>query len=138
MFRKFSRGRPMITTGLRHAVARAAFALLVIAFAPTIVAAEPITVRNDTPLPVVVQVTSVVRARVMRDRPATLGPNDVARTDLQGNKIITISDARKPTNVLYQGTISSGNEDLYLLIKTNPLAPGQLKLEKTRGPVPKP
>src|SRR5262245_48441770 len=126
MFRKFSRGRPMITTGLRHAVARTALALLIIAFAPVIASAETVTFRNDTPLTIVVQVTSVVRGTVMRERPATLGPNDVARTDLQGNKIITISDARKPTNVLYQGTISSGNEDLSLLIKTNPLVPGQL------------
>jgi hypothetical protein len=124
----------MITTGLRHAVSRTALALLIIAFAPVIASAETITFRNDTPATIVVQVTSVVRGTVMRERPATLSPNDVSRTDLPGNKIITISDARKPTNVLYQGAISSSNEDLYLLIKVDPLLPNRLKLEKTRGP----
>jgi len=109
-------------------------ALLVLLLAPMLADAESILIRNECPIPVVVQVSSVFRGALRRDSPQLLKPAEVGMgVQLPGNKIINVHDARNPNRILFQITIPAQNEDQYfgiVPIVGDPL--GRVRLELRR------
>jgi hypothetical protein len=93
--------------------------------------ADSLQFRNDTTAPLIVQGASVVAGnRLVRDRPYLINPTDqTPAIVLPGNKIITISEAKVPNRVLFQGLIPAGAEDQVFYIKPDG---ARLKLEKQR------
>ena len=80
--------------------------------------AQTLVFRNDVNVPVVVQVTSVYRGVYRRDRPHLLRPSDttVPGISLPGDKLVTITDARISTRILFQGALPSASLDQYFRI----------------------
>ncbi len=107
--------------------------LTLLLFAAGQAVAETLVFRNDTGSPIVLQAAIVVRGVVRRDKPQPLGPNDVARVTVPGNKMITIYDAKVPTRVLFQGNVPGGNTDLYFSIQPD-AKPPNLKIELIKPP----
>jgi hypothetical protein len=97
--------------------------------------ADALQFRNDTSAPVIVQGACVaVGNRLVRDRPYLLNPTDqTPAIVLPGNKIITITEAKVPNRVLFQGVIPAGTEDQVFSIKTD--GP-RVKLDKQRAKRP--
>lgn len=107
-------------------------ALAASAALPAAASAEDLYFRNDTNVPIIIQGSVLTRNnKVVNDRPNLVQPGAKVRVSLQGNKIITIREARAPNRVLHQATVPAGNEDQYLLV--NPDGPTKLKLDKTTG-----
>ncbi len=69
-------------------------ALGLLTLLPVRAVAETLVLKNDTPVPIIVQATIVVRGRVLRDRPVQIQPGDSANINLPGNKLITVADAK--------------------------------------------
>jgi hypothetical protein len=104
--------------------------LLFLMLAPALANAEALQFRNDTPVPVVVQAACVVNGRLVRDRPYLLSPSDkTPAITLPGNKVITISEAKVPNRVLFQGVVPAGTEDQLFGVEVDGT---HLKLEKQR------
>ncbi len=107
-------------------------ALLVLVLAPLLAVAETLTLRNELPVPVVVQVGSVFRGVLRREQPQVLKPTEVGTgVQLPGNKIINVHDARNPNRILFQVTIPAQNEDQYFGITSDAL--GRIRLEPRRS-----
>jgi hypothetical protein len=83
------------------------FALALMVLVPTTASAETITFVNETKATVVIQLSTVVRGSVRRDRPYTLNPGDKVKIALAGDKLVHVYDARVPTRVLFKGTIGA-------------------------------
>jgi hypothetical protein len=97
------------TNGLMHPLL---LALLAVLSLPVVAQAETMYIRNETPIPIVVQTGSVVRGVLRRDPPVTLKATEVTPgTMLPGNKLITIYDARNPNRILFQGIIPAAQQD---------------------------
>jgi hypothetical protein len=110
-------------------------AVLILALLPAAVHAETIIIQNTTPIPIVIQASSIVGKQVNRAAPAMLNPNDATPgIQMPGNKVITIYDAKTPNKVLYQGVIPAGNQDLNLGIVVDPKTGKFVKLEKIAAP----
>jgi hypothetical protein len=97
--------------------------------------ADSLQFRNDTSAPLIVQGASIAAGnRLVRDRPYLLNPTDqTPGIVLPGNKIITITEAKVPNRVLFQGVIPAGTEDQVFSIKSD--GP-RVKLEKQRAKRP--
>jgi hypothetical protein len=109
--------------------------LLALTLLPAALRAETIIIQNTTPVPIVVQATSIVGKQVNRAAPAMLKPNDATPgIQLPGNKVITIYDAKTPNKVLYQGVVPGGNNDLNLGIVCDPKTGKIVKLELMAPP----
>jgi hypothetical protein len=101
-------------------------------FAPGLARAQSLQIRNDTPLAVVVQGACVVGGRVVRDRPYLLNSADktpAIALPADKDKVITISEARVPNRILFQGVIPAGMDDGVFNIYVDGT---RLKLEKQR------
>ncbi|HEY7309858.1 MAG TPA: hypothetical protein VH643_10910 [Gemmataceae bacterium] len=93
-------------------------AMLHIGGSATSASAETLVFRNDCKAPVVVQVVSVFHGVFRRDRPYLLHPGDITKPGvaLIGDKVITISDAKVPNRILYQGAVPSSPLDRHFRI----------------------
>jgi hypothetical protein len=96
---------------------------------PATAPAESVTFANETNLPLVVQVASVIGGFVRRDRPCPVPPGVKIRIPLPGNKLINVYDARGPNRVLYQGRIPASNEDQHFAIRTEFRGPQKVRLD---------
>jgi hypothetical protein len=105
-----------------------AAALLAIALLPGLAPAQngAVVLRNDTPITVVVSVSTVVGGRILRGRPQFLKPKLSLPFALPGNKAVTLYDARFPTRALYTGIIPAS--PLNLSFSIQPDVPPLLKL----------
>jgi hypothetical protein len=85
---------------------------------PAPASAQTLVFRNDANISVVVQVTSVYRGVYRRDRPHLLRPSDTTAPGilLPGDKLVTITDARIPTHLLFQGALPAAAFDQYFRI----------------------
>jgi hypothetical protein len=103
-------------------VSRWLLAALVVALLPAAGRAETITIRNETPVPVIVETVSVYRNMLRRERPYVLNPGDATPgITLPGNKIVTVRNARMVTQVLSQQAIPARAEDQYFGIVFDPI-----------------
>jgi len=114
--------------GLRKAML-GLIALLVLAALPAAVRAEILYFRNDSGGPVIVQGSCLVRGKLVNDRPNLVQPGDKVKINLQGDKLITIREAKAPNDLLHKETIRAGKADQYILITPDPKA--KLKLDVT-------
>jgi hypothetical protein len=112
------------TIGLKGATL---FALALMVLVPTTVSAETITFVNETKATVVVQLSTVVRGRVLRDKPYTLNPGDKVRIALAGDKLVHVYDARA-TRILFKGAIAASLVDQGFTLQTD-AASGQMTME---------
>ena len=103
-----------------------ALALLSLGLAPSVGRSEIIVLRNDTRMPVVVQVTAVFQGNIRRPAPITLYPRMTTTINLPGNKYIVIYDAAVTTRILYRNTIIGGPMNQAYSVQPNP--PAQVKL----------
>jgi hypothetical protein len=113
------------------AVSRYLSAAMLLLFVPALARAEALRFHNETTGPVIIQCSSVVGGtRLMRDRPYLLNVGDkTPDIVLPGNKTITISEAKVPNRVLFQGVIPAGTDDQAF----NILLDGQrVKVEKRK------
>jgi hypothetical protein len=115
------------------------WAVLIVCGLPALAAAESLAFRNECTAPMVIQAVSIgPGGAVRRDRPYLLNPGDATPgITLQGDKIITIYDARVPNRVLFQGAIPAGREDLRFGVVPDPM-PGRVRIELRRVPPPRP
>jgi hypothetical protein len=97
----------------------------------SLASAEVLAFRNETPLPVVVQGSCIIRGTIHRDRPQPINRGEAARIVLPGNKLITIYDAKVPSRILFQETIPGGTEDLYFTILPDPIT-GKVRVERVK------
>jgi hypothetical protein len=110
--------------------------LLAAALAPAEGRAQAIVMRNDTPMAVVVNMSSVYQGKLFRVRPQLLSPKAASTPlSLPGNKVVTIFDARFPTRSLFQGTIPASPSNLAFSIQPDLPAP-RLKLQQVSLPGP--
>jgi hypothetical protein len=118
------------TLGLKGATL---FALALMVLVPTTACAETITFVNESKASVVVQLSTVVRGRVVRDRPYTLNPGDKVRIALPGDKLVHVYDARVPTCVLFKGTIGASLVDQGFTLQPG-ATPGTITMEAITKP----
>ncbi len=99
--------------------------MLLLGWSAKPVSAEMLMFRNDVNAPVVVQVVSVCRGIFRRDRPYLLRPGDETTPGivLPGDKVITISDAKVPNRVLFQGALPASSLDQHFSILPDAPAP---------------
>lgn len=107
-----------------EAIVMGRFALLGLLFGTVTTAhAESLELRNDCGCPIIVQAVSVCRGVFHRDRPYLLPPGAATpRITLPGDKLLTISDARLPTRVLFQTVVPRGSCDRRLHIQPATIA----------------
>jgi hypothetical protein len=88
-------------------------------------AAAKVIFRNDATSPVVVQGTIIVNGQVQRGKALVIRPGQMANYDSMpaGNTLVTIYDATMPNRVLYQNTITVGNDDLFFSVQADPPLP---------------
>jgi hypothetical protein len=95
--------------------------------------AETLVFRNEVRHPMVVQVATVVRGVVYRDKPYLLRYGDsTPKIKIQGDKIVTVYDGKIPNRILFQGAIKAGKVDLYYGIV--PGLPGKVRMEPRTPP----
>lgn len=107
-------------------------ALLIVCLAPAAAPAQSLRFHNDTKGAVLLQTACVDRG-IFRQGPRfqLLPDRETPAILLPGNKIITISDPRMPTRVLYQGTIpASLEEQRYSIVPDMPVPRVKLELER--------
>lgn len=109
----------------QHSTGKSAWGLvclLIILFVPTSLRAEQYVIRNETPVPVVVQATCIFQGQAKRDRPIPLKPGAIMPPMTWiGKKVITVYDARVPTRVLYRGMFPPSIQNVKLSIRPSPL-----------------
>jgi hypothetical protein len=104
---------------------------LLVAAGPAL--AETILVKNKTPLPVVVQGTTVIRGQLVRDRAHLVQPGDVTPPIiLPGNKVLTVFDARNANRILVQVPIQASMDDIALEVVPDTTSPSGLRLDRVR------
>lgn len=104
-------------------------ALLVVFLLSGTARAEQYLIRNDVPIPVVVQATCIFQGKVQQDRPHKLLPKAVTPPlMLAGSKVITVYDASNPTRILYRGKFPPSLLNLKLRITYDPL--GRITLQR--------
>lgn len=81
--------------------------------APTV---SPITFKNETPIPVLVQVKSIFNGQLLRDRPYLIKPGETSPPiQIPGTKSVSISDSKSP-RPLVQLPLPQSNEELLIAI----------------------
>ncbi len=95
---------------------------------------DSVSFSNDTRLPLVVQLSSIVRGGVRRDRPYPLFPGDKVRILLPGPKLVQVFDGRAPNRVLFQDKLPPTTEDLFYSIRPDPRGLPKVNLEPVRPP----
>src|SRR5262245_10946524 len=76
------------------------------------VVGENLHVRNEAPVPLVIQAAGVDKGMLRRARPVLLNPKEISPAIvISGNKVLTIYDAKAPNRVLYQGVIAGSARD---------------------------
>lgn len=93
-------------------------AALLVGWSATTASAETLEFRNECKAPVVVQVVGVFHGVFRRDRPYLLHPGDITKpgVTLNGDKVVTIYDAKVPNRILYQSAIPAGSRDRHFRI----------------------
>lgn len=95
------------------------------------VCAESLTIKNRSPLPVVVQAATVQGGMLLRDRAHLVQPNEATPgISLPGNKVLTIFDARNANRVLIQVPVAAGNEDQLFEVNPDPNSPTGVRLDR--------
>ena len=96
----------------------AVLAALCVAWSAAPIRAETLVFHNDCKSPIVVQVVSVSHGVFRRDRPYLLrhGEATTPGIALPGDKVITVSDAKLPNRVLFQGAMPAGSLDRHYSI----------------------
>ena len=93
--------------------------------------------RNDLNVPIVIQMGVLDKKNQVRPlgRPHVLYPREVSLDPIipAGNRVITISTAKRPAQVLFQDTIAV-KEDLFYSVQPDP--PGKGKLVPAKMPTP--
>jgi hypothetical protein len=117
--------RHLNTIGLKGATL---FALALMVLVPMTASAETITFVNETKATVVIQCSTVVRGRVVRDRPYTLKPGDKVLVALPGDKLVHVYDALRPALVLFKGTIGASLVDQGFTLQPD-AATGKMTME---------
>ncbi len=107
-------------------------ALAALLAAPAASRAETLYFRNDTPVALVVQGSSIVQGQVKIDRPNLLKPGDKCAVTLPGIKVIVTKDAKPPNPVVNKATLAPTLVDAYYSIQTDPRLPGLVKLVATQ------
>jgi hypothetical protein len=113
------------------AVLRWLAAVALVLVAPALGRAESLRFHNETTAPILIQCSSVDRSgKLMRDRPYLLNVGDkTPEIVLPGNKIITISEAKVPNRMLFQGVIPASVDDqAFNILLDGP----RLKVEKRK------
>jgi hypothetical protein len=113
---------------------------LLLAALPDAATAGWLGFRNETSGPVVVQGASSVNNIVRRGKPYLLYPGEVAWDfiSVPGAKLLTVYDAKQPTQVLYQDTVLVAGADLFFAIQPEPLTPTPAPVTPTTAtPAPK-
>jgi hypothetical protein len=115
---------PSLITGLLTAV---------VLFAPEMIRAETLLIRNETDVPLTVQAACVIDGMVRPQRPVLLQPGGVTRVSLPGNKLVNVYDSRLPNRSLFQGTVEASKQDqAFAIVADGPS--GKVKLEPARMP----
>jgi hypothetical protein len=92
-------------------------AALAVCVAPGGARAQFLVVRNETPAPLVVQATGVVKGVVVRDRPYLLAAGDLTPpVRIPANVMVTVYDARVPNRVLGQTVIHAGRDHQFVAV----------------------
>jgi len=77
---------------------------------------SPITFKNETPIPVLVQVKSIFNGQLLRDRPYLIKPGETSLPiQIPGTKSVSISDS-KSLRPLVQLPLPQTNEELLIAI----------------------
>lgn len=75
-----------------------------------------ITFKNETPIPVLLQVKSIFNGQLLRDRPYLIKPGETSPPiQIPGIKSVSISDAKSP-RPLVQLPLPQSNEELLIAI----------------------
>jgi hypothetical protein len=92
-------------------------------------ASEPAVVfRNETPMAVRCELCCVIRGVPQRSRPYQLYSGEATPPlPLAGSVLVTISDARNPNRILYQGSLPVTNGEQWYSIVPDP-GPGPLRV----------
>lgn len=99
---------------------------------PALASAEVVVFKNDTAVPVTVYAACVINGKVVNARPVQVQPNDSAKIDLPGNKIIIIRDA-KGNQKFYEGILPGAAQDQYISMQPDGNKP-KVKLEPGKPP----
>jgi len=113
----------MSSTLRRLVLCRPCLAVLLLLGAAGAARAETTYVANDTPAPLVVQVTVIIRNVPRNDQQVLLKGNDPATavTMLPGAKILTITDPRNGNRILFRAPIPASDTDqVYLVLPDGP------------------
>lgn len=95
---------------------------------------ESIVITNATPIPLVVQMASVINGTVRRDRPYPVYPGRKVKIVLPGNKVVHIYDGRIPNRILFQGRITPSTDDQFFAIQPDPRNPPRMDLHIVKPP----
>lgn len=77
---------------------------------------SPITFKNETPIPVLLQVKSIFNGQLLRDRPYLIKPGETSPPiKIPGIKSVSISDSKSP-RPLVQLPLPQNNEELLIAI----------------------
>jgi hypothetical protein len=115
-----------ITTKLRTPFA-GLFTLAAVLFVAPPAKAENIYIKNDTETTIVVNVSTVINGRVIRDKPVLIGPGKTGVITTPGNRVVQISDA-KLQRPLCNGIIPAEASDQTYSLQMDGVA--KAKLEK--------
>lgn len=103
-----------------------ALVLGLLSLCPGIAQAGWVGFRNETNVPVVVQITHVVRPREQHGKPHLIQPGNVTWEAVMqpGAKRITVYNANQPRQVLYQGPLLYAGNDLFFAVQLEAPTPG--------------
>src|SRR5438067_3198527 len=101
-------------------------ALAGVLFAGQSAKAETVYIKNDTEVAVVVNVSTVVAGKVVRDRPVLIAPGKTGVILVPGNRVVQVSDA-KLQRPLYNGIIPADTSDVHYLLKMDGPTKGTLE-----------
>ncbi len=102
-------------------------ALAVVLFACGAAKAENVYIKNDTEMTIVVEMSTVIGGKVVRDRPVLIAPGKTAAFSVPGNKVVQVQDA-KVLRPLFNGTIPASKDDQAYSLQMG--TPTKAKLEK--------
>src|SRR6266436_4105567 len=86
---------------------------------PSAAGAAAIGFQNTLKINIYVEAVSIVRGRVIRDKPLLLTPGKVGwhMNVPPGNRVIYVYDANPPVRLLYRNTIAVGGANLFFAVK---------------------
>jgi hypothetical protein len=72
--------------------------------------AETVYIKNDTEATIVINVSTIVGGKVVREKPIVVGPGKTGVIMVPGNKVVQISDA-KTARTYFDGTLPASRTD---------------------------